>query len=710
MNDRRLERVNRKIKSRLNLHKNIRTYNKSLKIIKQNLGKLGDKIPRRGKYSVSGGIKDNTLDFLSRSEDLSAQGIIYAHKGISAVISTIKTSKETVKFAIKVGKTGYRIVRFPIRTRERLSGKKYVINSAAKEALWNKLKKTHRSKSSINKKGRDEALNLLKVDKDSITDTGVASIQTAIDARRKLKPYTTLVGKTAKSVSKLTFNIAKKQAVGIARKNQYNALLSLRTRQRELKYGRSGINIGSNGMKIKTRKMRTRVKAARKRLDHKMASASAKGGFKATVKASINITKALGKIISNPFVIKIIALAAIVILFVSILSSVIGGLLAPTTVIIADERTIMKYENKVNQLNQAIQKEIEQLMADNKYDEHVLRYMGEDGRTQAYLPEVLAIMAVKFDQGLNCTNEELKAVEDVVRRMIRVSTSEESYSDSGCVPIYAPPVQASPSPSVSPATASSPSSAPASPSGSPAPPATPSAPQIVGYSCPGHLRLNIYVYTYDMEEVMDELGFTEDKKEWARILASSDLASMFPNVQGLSPETRSPEEIKALIDSAPVTDVSRSALIQTAKSLVGRVGYFWGGKSSARWNPNWGVPTLVTAQGSTTTGTYQPYGLDCSGFVDWAYKTSGVGDMLSGGGTAYQWNQSYSISESDLLPGDLVFKSSPNSSGINHVGLYLGREADGRMLYVHCASGQGVIIDSYSGFRYFRRVFVKFKL
>ncbi len=90
-------------------------------------------------------------------------------------------------------------------------------------------------------------------------------------------------------------------------------------------------------------------------------------------------------------------------------------------------------------------------------------------------------------------------------------------------------------------------------------------------------------------------------------------------------------------------------------------------------------------------------------FVDWCYKTAGVGDMLSAGGTGWQWGQSYAITADQLKPGDLVFKN-PGSWSDNHVGLYLGTDANGNMLFMHCAGSSGVVINSYSGFKYFRRV------
>lgn len=76
---------------------------------------------------------------------------------------------------------------------------------------------------------------------------------------------------------------------------------------------------------------------------------------------------------------------------------------------------------------------------------------------------------------------------------------------------------------------------------------------------------------------------------------SGDTAALLRNLpEGLSPE--------------------REAVVRTACSLVGKVNYFWGGKSLVfGWDARWGELRQVTAAGSSTTGTYRPYGLDCSG-------------------------------------------------------------------------------------------------
>lgn len=143
--------------------------------------------------------------------------------------------------------------------------------------------------------------------------------------------------------------------------------------------------------------------------------------------------------------------------------------------------------------------------------------------------------------------------------------------------------------------------------------------------------------------------------------------------------------------------VERRKVVTYALALVDRVDYFWGGKSLVLgWDDRWGEMMEVTAEGDDTTGTERPYGLDCSGFVDWAfYNASGGSYVLGqGGGAAAQHGQCADIPWEEVQPGDLVFYPEDD-----HVGIAAGRDGQGRLLVVHCAAGAGgVTLSGSDGF------------
>lgn len=146
-------------------------------------------------------------------------------------------------------------------------------------------------------------------------------------------------------------------------------------------------------------------------------------------------------------------------------------------------------------------------------------------------------------------------------------------------------------------------------------------------------------------------------------------------------------------------DVSetRKAVVRQALTLVGKVNYFWGGKSLViGWDERWGQPMEVWAAGSLSTGTIRPYGLDCSGFVDWVfYNVSGGAYVLGhGGGVATQHVYCQDIPWDQAQPGDMVFY--PDDS---HAGIVGGWDDSGNMLVIHCASGRNnVVVTGSSGF------------
>lgn len=161
------------------------------------------------------------------------------------------------------------------------------------------------------------------------------------------------------------------------------------------------------------------------------------------------------------------------------------------------------------------------------------------------------------------------------------------------------------------------------------------------------------------------------------------------------------EEIAAVL--AANTDVGEreQAVIDAALTLVGKLHYFWGGKSSAiGWDDRWGEPTLVTSTGSASYGTERPYGMDCSGFVSWCFIQLGMSpvevETEVGNGTWNQWDKTSDIPWKELRPGDFVFQRRYPSNEGNHIGICIGY-LDGDPVFVHLAAGFDNVVVTRAG-------------
>ena len=197
---------------------------------------------------------------------------------------------------------------------------------------------------------------------------------------------------------------------------------------------------------------------------------------------------------------------------------------------------------------------------------------------------------------------------------------------------------------------------------------------------PDDMRV-FYSFTSWQNEALDELLTNSDLLAALAgdlTISSQDARELLANL----PEDLSPE---------------RRAVVETACQLVGKVNYFWGGKSLVLgWDDRWGTLRQVTAAGSPTTGTYRPYGMDCSGYVDWVFYNATGGEYIigHGGGAHAQHTYCSSTSWEEAMPGDLVFY--PDDV---HVGIVGGRDENGNLLIIHCASGyNNVVITNIAGF------------
>ena len=213
--------------------------------------------------------------------------------------------------------------------------------------------------------------------------------------------------------------------------------------------------------------------------------------------------------------------------------------------------------------------------------------------------------------------------------------------------------------------------------------------------------LHIYAQIKDAMQMADEYGFTDQQREMLEELLKPDYDDIFLSLIGnYQPDGTpiGPVDISDIQGTLPDDlDPLRESIVLTAYQLLGKVTYFWGGKSLVLgWDSRWGTPTTVTAPGSGSTGKVLPFGLDCSGFVDWTFYNATNGAYLPGrgGGAASQHGYCTNIAWSDALPGDLVFYADDS-----HVGIVCGYDSVGNILVIHSSGGQnGVVVTGREGF------------
>lgn len=129
--------------------------------------------------------------------------------------------------------------------------------------------------------------------------------------------------------------------------------------------------------------------------------------------------------------------------------------------------------------------------------------------------------------------------------------------------------------------------------------------------------------------------------------------------------TGTPVSAAALRNSANYisgnTSNKASAIVATAKQYIG-VPYVWGGES--------------------------PSGFDCSGFVQYVFKKNGISLNRT---VVTQYQHGYAVNKSNLQPGDLVFFQNTYTTGLSHIGIYIGNNQ-----FIHASSSQGVTVSSLS--------------
>ena len=187
-------------------------------------------------------------------------------------------------------------------------------------------------------------------------------------------------------------------------------------------------------------------------------------------------------------------------------------------------------------------------------------------------------------------------------------------------------------------------------------------------------------------------GWSKDAVEWANALYAAEWYELYGNDpaggSGFSvADVLTPTEIEELTEQYGSIDGTRTAVSTFALDMVGKIPYYWGGKpASGDYDENH-FYSDVKSDGSQYNRTKR--GLDCSGFVAFVYWHV-LGHPIGASSTGDFTNGRYKkISASELKPGDvgLLRTGYSNGNSVNHIGIFVGRDASGNAVWVHCTGG-----------------------
>ena len=144
--------------------------------------------------------------------------------------------------------------------------------------------------------------------------------------------------------------------------------------------------------------------------------------------------------------------------------------------------------------------------------------------------------------------------------------------------------------------------------------------------------------------------------------------------------------------------LNRRKIIETALKSVGRIPYYYGGKSSVIGydGANFGRKVLPDYRGRCLKG------LDCSGWVNWVYNTTFKRSFLSVEGTQKLAGVGNKIRRENLKPGDIIVRPGHNS----HVMMFLEWADDGKIIVIHeNGTASNVSIGTYDAYYpYYRSI------
>lgn len=170
--------------------------------------------------------------------------------------------------------------------------------------------------------------------------------------------------------------------------------------------------------------------------------------------------------------------------------------------------------------------------------------------------------------------------------------------------------------------------------------------------------LDLTEYPYENRDSSNSPKFFRGGKSIGTTPSASALGSQSGSSSGSSTTEEAPAE-------TPTVSSAGQKIVDCAKQYLG-VPYVWGGSS--------------------------PSGFDCSGLVQYVARSCGYSISRTAN---TQYNYGTYVEKSDLQPGDLVFFANTYTSGISHVGIYVG---DGNFIHAPSSGSYVKITSLESGY------------
>ena len=170
--------------------------------------------------------------------------------------------------------------------------------------------------------------------------------------------------------------------------------------------------------------------------------------------------------------------------------------------------------------------------------------------------------------------------------------------------------------------------------------------------------LNVTLKNRTLNEVVNQLGFTEDQLQRYQILLAT-----YGNKKYLFEDdiysVKEPGEYEDYdVPGEYLTDEEFANMMREAEKYLG-MAYVWGGDSPST-------------------------GFDCSGFVSWVINHSGNGWNVGRQTANGLKNSTARVSASDVKPGDLIFfQGTYDTSGASHVGIVVDPV---NKIMIHCGN------------------------